>query len=58
MRITQVCDQLASIREKMNDVELVNVVLNGFPNSCEWFFKGVCAPKKLPYWKRLWDDGI
>jgi hypothetical protein len=33
MRITQAHDQLAAIGEKLDDEELVNVVLNGFPTS-------------------------
>jgi hypothetical protein len=45
MRITQVRDQLAAIGEKVDDVELVNVALNGFPKSWEPFVKGVCAGK-------------
>jgi hypothetical protein len=48
MRITQVCDQIVAIGEKTNDVELVNVALNGFPKSWEPFVKGVCAREKLP----------
>jgi hypothetical protein len=41
MRITQVRDQLAAIGEKTEDVELVNVALNGLPKSWEPFVKGV-----------------
>jgi hypothetical protein len=58
MRITQTHDQLAAIGEKVDDVELVNVALNGFTKSWEPFVKGVCAQEKLPYWQRLWDDCI
>jgi hypothetical protein len=43
MRITQVHDQLAAIGEKVDDVELVNVALNGLPKSWEPFVKGVCT---------------
>jgi len=46
------------IGEKVNDVELVTVALNGFPKSWEPFVKGVCAWKNLPDWQRLWDDNI
>jgi hypothetical protein len=31
MRITQIRDQLAAIGEAVDDTELVNVALNGFP---------------------------
>jgi hypothetical protein len=58
MRITQVHDQLAAIGEKMEDVELMNVALNGLPKSWEPFVKGVCARENLPDWQRLWDDCI
>jgi hypothetical protein len=58
IRTTQVRDQLVAIGEKMKDVELENVALNGLPKSCEPFVKGVCAREKLPYWQRLWDDYI
>jgi hypothetical protein len=49
MRITQAGDQLAAIGEKLDDVELINVALNGFPKSWEPFVKGVCTREKLPY---------
>jgi hypothetical protein len=55
-RITQVRDHLAAIGEKVDDVELINVALNGFPKSWESFVKGVYAPEKLPHWKRLWTS--
>jgi hypothetical protein len=58
MRITQVHDQLATIGEKVDDIELVNVALNGFPKSWEPFVKGVCARENIPDWQRLWDDCI
>jgi hypothetical protein len=58
MRITQTRDQLAAIGEKVDDVELVNVALNGFTKSWEPFVKGICAREKLPNWERLWDDCI
>jgi hypothetical protein len=50
MRITHVRDQLATIREKTKDAELVNVALNGLPKSWEPFVNGFCAQEKLPDW--------
>jgi len=50
MRTTQVHDKLAAIEEKLDEIELVNVALNGFPKSWEPFFKGFCAHEKIPYW--------
>jgi hypothetical protein len=58
MMITLVCDELAFIGEKLDDIELVNVALNGFTKSWEPFFKGFCTREKLPDWQRLWDDCI
>ena len=49
MRITQTHDQLASIGEKVVDVELVNVALNSFTKSWEPFVKGICVREKPPY---------
>jgi hypothetical protein len=48
MRITQVRDKPIDIWEKLDDVELVNVPLNGFPKSWEPFFKGFYAREKIP----------
>jgi hypothetical protein len=53
MRITHVRDQIASIGEKTEDAELMNVALNGIPKSWEPFVKGVCARENIPYWQRL-----
>jgi hypothetical protein len=58
MRITQTRDQLAAIGEKVDDIELVNVALNGFTKPWEPFVKGICTREKLPDWQRLWDDCI
>jgi hypothetical protein len=41
MKITQIRDQLATIGEKVEDVELVNIALNGFLASWEPFVKGI-----------------
>jgi hypothetical protein len=53
MRNTQVHDQLAAIREKTEDAELMKVALNWIPKSWELFVNGVYAREKLPNWKRL-----
>jgi hypothetical protein len=58
MMITQTRDQLATIGEKVHDVELISVELNGFPKSWEPFVKGIHALEKLPNWEKLWDDCI
>jgi hypothetical protein len=51
-------DHLAAIGEKTEDVEIVNVALNGLPKYWEPFFKGVCALKNILDWQILWDDCI
>jgi hypothetical protein len=58
MKVTQICDQLATVGEKVADAELVNMALNGFLASWEPFVKGICACENLPNFERLWDDCI
>jgi hypothetical protein len=50
MRITHVSDHLATIGDKLDDIELVNVALSGFPKTWEPFVKGVYARENLPNW--------
>jgi hypothetical protein len=49
MRITLICDQLAAVGEKILDVELVDVSMNGFTKLWESFVKGICA------WENILD---
>jgi hypothetical protein len=58
MKITQSCDQLVAVGEKVEDSELVNMALKGFPASREPFVKGICARQNLLSFERLWDDCI
>jgi len=58
MKITQIHDQLAVVGEKVEDVEPMNMALNGFPASWEPFVKGICSQENLPDFARLWDDCI
>ena len=37
MKVTQICDQLATIGEKVEDKELMNQALNKFPSQWETF---------------------
>jgi hypothetical protein len=53
-----VCDQLAAMGEKLHDIDLVNVALNGFPKSWEPFFNRVCAHEKILDSQILGDDCI
>jgi hypothetical protein len=57
MRITQIRDQLVAIGEAVDDTELVNVALNGFPGSGN-HLGTICAQEKFPPFDRLWIDCI
>jgi hypothetical protein len=58
VKVTRVHDQLAVIREKVEDAELVNMALNGFLTLWESFVKGICAWENLPNFERLRDECI
>jgi hypothetical protein len=58
MKITQIHDQLATIGEQVEDVELVNMALNGFSASWEPFIKVISARENLTNFERIWDDNI
>jgi phosphoglucomutase len=58
IKVMQIFDKLATIREKVANVELENMALNGFPASWEPLVKGICAHENLPIFERLWDDCI
>jgi hypothetical protein len=58
MRITQIRDQLVAIGEAVDETELVNVTLNGFPGSWEPFVQGICARENFPPFDRLWINCI
>ena len=51
-------DKITTIGEKKEEVEIMNVALNGLPKSWEPFVNGVCTQEYLPDWKRIWDDCI
>lgn len=56
--IYSIKDELVSIRETIEDKELVSVALNGFPSSWEPFIQGVCARGQLPSLDDLWIDCV
>jgi hypothetical protein len=58
MRITQIRDRLVAIGEAVDEIVLVNVAWNGFPESLEPFVQGICARKKFPPFDRLWIDCV
>jgi hypothetical protein len=49
---------LQPLGRKIDDIELMNVALNGLPKAWEPFVKGVYAWEHLLDWQRLWDDCI
>ena len=57
-KVMQICDQLATVGEKIAEIEVVNMALNRFPTSREPFVQGICAPENLPNFERLWDNCI
>jgi hypothetical protein len=58
MNVTQICDQLAIVGEKVANAKQVNMALNGYPASWEPFVKDICACEDLPNLERVWDDCI
>jgi hypothetical protein len=52
-RISQIKDQLVSIGDPVEDVELVTTTLNGFPPSWDPFVQGICARRKLPKFDKI-----
>lgn len=58
IKVKQIHNQLAAVGEKVANVELANMALNGFLTSQEPFFKGACAHENLPNSKRLGDNCI
>ena len=49
---------MAAVREVIPPTELVQIAVNGLPNSWLNFANGVCARETLPTWERFWDDCI
>ena len=47
---------MGAIGEKVEDVELVRVALNGFSQPWHDFVRVVVARVNFPSWARLWDD--
>ena len=51
-------DELATVGETVDSVELIRVALNGFLKSWETFVRGIVARENMPSWERLWDDFV
>ena len=57
-KIKQVRDQLLAIGVTIDDDDLVQVVVDGLPSSCETFMASVCGRENQPTFERLWHDCI
>jgi hypothetical protein len=54
VRISQLRDQLQAIEEITLEKELVNIVLNGLPNTWDAFFASMNTRKEYPTFEELW----
>jgi hypothetical protein len=54
LRISQLRDQLQAIEEIISEKELVNVVLNGIPRTCDAFATSMNIIKEYPTFEELW----
>ena len=57
-KITNVRDELAAVGEVIPPTKLVQIAVNGLPNSWLSFADGIVACETLPSWERMWDDCI
>jgi hypothetical protein len=54
VRIYQLRDQLQDIEEIISEKELVNIVLNGLPKTCDVFAASMNTRKEYPTFEELW----
>jgi hypothetical protein len=54
VRISQLRDQPQSIEEIISEKELVNIVLNGLPKTCDAFVASMNISKEYPTFEELW----
>jgi hypothetical protein len=55
MRISQLRDQLQAIEEIISEKELINIVLNGLPKTCDAFSVSMNTRKEYPTFEELWN---
>ena len=58
MNITHRRAKLITIGEKLDDIDLISLALNGIPTSWEPFIQGVCSRDALRSLDRLWVDFV
>jgi hypothetical protein len=54
VRISQLRDQIQAIEEIISEKELVNIVLNGLPNTWDAFAASMNTRKEYPTFEELW----
>ena len=54
VRISQLRDQLQAIEEIISEKELVNIVLNGLPETWDAFSTSMNTRKEYPTFEELW----
>ena len=57
-RISQVRDELATIRGVVFGTELVHTTVNGIAKPWAIFVEAIVVRENLPSWDRLWDDFV
>jgi hypothetical protein len=55
VRIPQLRDQIQAIEEIVSEKELVNIVLNGLPNTWDAFSASMNTRKEYPTFEELWN---
>ena len=54
VRISQLGDQVQAIEEIISEKELINIVLNGLPKTCDAFATSTNTRKEYPTFEELW----
>jgi hypothetical protein len=57
-RISQINEQIISIGDSVEEVELVMTTLNGLPKSWDSFIRGICSRSTLTKFSRPWEDCV
>ena len=57
-RVAQIKDQLESIDDMVEEVEIVMTTLNGLPRDWEAFIRGICSRRKLTKFRKLWEECV
>jgi len=55
-RVSRIKENLETLTDSVEEVDLKITTLNGLPNSWESFIQGIYCRRKLTKFKRLWED--